>query len=136
MVKQFSSELCPLDVENFQLFAVSVYFLRRGCTIEMEFGKQIIQNNIQVKFNFTIKHFLTELCALDLEKFQLFAVFPFIFFANVSVICSCNCFQGRGAYCVLQIALVFSVFFFVFGNHAVRQGLVLNNLIFKSVLVI
>lgn len=136
MVKQFSSELCPLDVENFQLFAVSVYFLRRGCTIEMEFGKQIIQNNIQVKFNFTIKHFLTELCALDLEKFQLFAVFPFIFFANVSVIRSCNCFQGRGHIVFYKQLLFFLFSFLFFGNHAVRQGLVLNNLIFKSLLVI
>lgn len=52
-IEQFLTELCPLNVEKFQLFAVSV-FLCRGCTYWNEIWKpiQIYHNNIYVKFNF------------------------------------------------------------------------------------
>lgn len=52
MIEHFSSELCLLEVEEFQLFAVSIPFFKEDAHIEMKFVMQIYHNSIQDKFDF------------------------------------------------------------------------------------
>lgn len=51
-IEQFLLELCPLEVEEFQLFAVSIHVFKEEAHIEMKFVMQIYHNNIQDKFDF------------------------------------------------------------------------------------
>lgn len=69
----------------------SFIFFAEDAIFEMKFGNdiQVYQDNIYVKFDFgLIEQFSTELCLMDIKKFQLYAV---------SVHFLRRCFQGRGA---------------------------------------
>lgn len=80
-IKQFLTEKCPINIEKFLLFAVSVHLVPKGCTYWKKFGTKIIISRSSIMLG-TTKHFLTELCTLDLEK-NHFLQFRFILFANV-----------------------------------------------------
>lgn len=54
---------------------VSIHFLYRGCTYRL-IVRIIISMSISIMG--TIEQFLTELCPLNVEKFQLFAVSVFL----------------------------------------------------------
>lgn len=96
-IKKFLTEYCPLDLEKFQLFAVSVYFRQRFYSQRWHILKRnliyrnIIRTSMSTYVLGTIENFWQELCPLRLRKFP--------------IICSFRSFSSEVAHTEMKIGI-------------------------------